>query len=71
MSFLLAIFLTQLIVKLYNWDIEVNILLQSRFANCKHKRIVILRDIKWTNRSFVKIILIKGSMPLKSIKKTK
>ena len=30
-----------------------------------------LRDTKWTNRIFIKIILIKGSMPLKSIKKTK
>ena len=44
--------LTQLIVKWYNWEIEVSILLQSKFANCKHKRIAILRDKKWTNWFF-------------------
>ena len=54
----------------YNWEIEVNILLQSKFANCKHKKIIILRDKKWTNWVFIKIIL-KGSMLLKSIKKSK
>ena len=66
----IKLILTQLIVKWYNWEIEVNILVQSKFANGKHKRIVIWRDIEWTNCVFIKIILIKDNMLLKSIKKT-